>query len=107
MAYALKSALAVVAAAALASLAVGPAAAQCKTCGKPGKLIAGKTTKSSSTVRPNRTIVRYRDVRKTRVVGVVNKVVHVRRVIPVTRVSVVTRVHQHTIYPCPSPKCAK
>lgn len=107
MAYALKPALAVVAAAALASLAAAPAMAQCKTCGKPGKVVAGKTTTSASTNRPTRTIVRYRDVRRTNVVGVVNRVVHVRRVIPVTRVNVVTRVHQHTIYPCPSPKCSK
>lgn len=108
MAFALRSALAiaVVAAIGLAAGARG-AEAQCARCKAPGKVVAGKTTASAKTVRPVRNVVRYRDVRRTTTIGVVKREILVRRVIPVTNVKVVTRVHEHTVYPCPKPKCAR
>lgn len=91
------------------SLLAGPgiAVAACATCKQPTKVVAGKTTHSSSTVRTRRTVVQYKNVRRAKYVDVVTREINVRRVIPVTNVRVVTRVHDHTIYPCPKPTCSK
>lgn len=106
MLFASQTALAVAAALAIALVPVA-AEAQCRSCKTPTKVVAGKTTHSSSVSRPKRTIVRYKNVRRTNYVDVVTRQVHVRRVVPITHVRIVTRVHEHTIYPCPKPKCAR
>lgn len=99
MSTALKSTLAIAAAAAFSAFGiVSTADAQCSTCGKPSRVVAGKTTASSSTSRPSRTVTQYKDVRRTNYVGVINRHVHTNYVRPHTHVNVITRVHTHTQY---------
>lgn len=96
---AMKTTLAIAAAAAVTMIGgISAADAQCTTCGKPSKIIAGKTTASSSTVRTSRNVVQYKNVRRTNYVGVINRHVHTTYYRPHTHVRVITRVHTHTQY---------
>lgn len=61
MSYALKSVLAL-SAAALVVMSTGAAEAACASCRKPSKVVAGKTQVKYSTVRQYRNVTTYRDV---------------------------------------------